>query len=100
MATQTKELLESIKASGHLEDPKRPWVALLKKSKIENFRLHDLRRTHGCYQMMAGVSLYVMGKSIGHKSEGSTKVYAHIIEKELGEARQNGINKMFEYMNK
>lgn len=114
MATQTKELLEAMKvdadsdwvfpskksASGHLEDPKRPWQDLLKKADIKNFRLHDLRRTHGCYQMMAGVSLYVMGKSIGHKSEGATKVYAHILQKELLESRQKGINKMFEYINK
>lgn len=114
MAEETKELLESMKydaesdwvfpskksASGHLEDPKRPFQDLLKRANIKSFRLHDLRRTHGCYQMMAGASLYIMGKSIGHKSEGSTKVYAHILEKELLKSRQAGINKMFEYINK
>lgn len=65
-------------ASGHLEDPKRPWQNLLKRAGIENLRLHDLRRTQGSYQAISGSSLLVIGKTLGHKSPISTSTYARL----------------------
>lgn len=49
-------------ASGHLEDPKRPWHDLLGRAGIENLRLHDLRRTMGSYQAITGASTNIIGK--------------------------------------
>jgi integrase len=43
-----------------------------------DIRIHDIRRTFGSYQALAGASLQVIGKSLGHKSQQSTQVYARL----------------------
>lgn len=45
---------------------------------LNDIRIHDLRRTFGSYQAIAGTSLQVIGKSLGHKSLQSTQVYARL----------------------
>lgn len=64
--------------SGHIEEPKSAWKRILKRARIENLRLHDLRRTLGSYQAINGANSYVIGKSLGHKSAASTEVYARL----------------------
>lgn len=55
-----------------------------KERKIElptglmDIRIHDIRRTFGSYQAIAGASLQIIGKSLGHKSQQSTQVYARL----------------------
>lgn len=108
MTTQTKELLESMKAdaennwvipsnksaSGHLEDPKRPWQDLLKRANIKNLRLHDLRRTQGSYQAITGASTNIIGKSLGHKSQSATMVYARLSADPVRESMQRATDRM------
>lgn len=64
--------------SGHIEEPKGAWKALLKRAGIEGLRLHDLRRTHGSWQAALGTSLAIIGKSLGHKNASTTQVYARL----------------------
>lgn len=64
--------------SGHVEDLKGRWRELLKRAKITNLRIHDLRRTQGSWQAGAGVPLQVIGKSLGHSSLAATQVYAQL----------------------
>lgn len=64
--------------SGHLADPKKPWKRILKKAKITDFRIHDLRRTMGSYQAIMGANSYTIGKSLGHKSQAATAIYARM----------------------
>ncbi len=45
---------------------------------LMDIRLHDIRRTFGSYQALAGASLQIIGKSLGHKSMQSTQVYARL----------------------
>lgn len=64
--------------TGHLMEPKRTWQTLLKKAKLEDLRIHDLRRTLGSWQAIMGTSLHIIGKSLGHKSQTATSVYARL----------------------
>jgi integrase len=70
--------------SGHLEEPKKVWRALLKRAALVDaegknaVRLHDLRRTLGSWQAAAGASLSIIGRSLGHKSLQATQVYARL----------------------
>ena len=41
-------------------------------------RIHDIRRTFGSYQAINGTNLLVIGRSLGHKCEKSTRVYARL----------------------
>ena len=71
--------------TGHLVEPKKAWYALLERANIQDFHLHDLRRTLGSWQVMAGASLAVVGKTLGHKNTQTTQVYARF---ELDPVRQ------------
>lgn len=62
----------------HLTDPSPAWRRVLKRAKLEDLRIHDLRRTLGSWQAAAGVSLSVIGKSLGHKNTSTTQIYARL----------------------
>ena len=91
LSPQAIEILESRKSdgdsewvfpgpgkSGHIADPKKAWKRILQSAGIEDLRIHDLRRTLGSWQAAAGANSYIIGKSLGHKSQQSTAVYARL----------------------
>lgn len=47
-------------------------------ARLEDIRIHDLRRTMGSWQARTGASLVIIGKSLGHKSQQATAVYARL----------------------
>lgn len=63
---------------GHFADPKRGWNRLLQRAKIEDLHIHDIRRTLGSYQAITGASMQIIGKSLGHKSQQATQIYARL----------------------
>jgi integrase len=65
-------------ATGHLVEPKRGWTRICKAAGIEGARIHDLRRTMGSWQAKTGASLPVIGKSLNHKSQTTTAIYARL----------------------
>ena len=64
--------------TAHMTDIRDGWASLLKRAGIENFRLHDLRRSLGSWQTITGASTAIVGKSLGHKSTQATAVYARM----------------------
>jgi len=66
------------KKVGHLVEPKGSWKSLLKRAGVENLRIHDLRRTLGSWQARQGASLTIIGKSLNHKSQQATAIYARL----------------------
>jgi integrase len=50
----------------------------LKPIDMRDIRIHDLRRTLGSWQADANVSEKIIGKTLGHLSQQSTKVYARV----------------------
>ncbi len=64
--------------SGHVEDPRKSWARVLKASKIQDLRPHDLRRSLGSWQTIQGASLQVVGASLGHRDLKSTQVYSRL----------------------
>jgi integrase len=64
--------------TGHLTGFKQSWPKLLKRAKITDFTVHDLRRTLASWQAQQNVSLFTVGKSLGHHDAGSTQIYAYL----------------------
>ena len=74
-------------ASGHVVSLKRGWKQFLKRAKLTDLRIHDLRRTLASWQAKQGTSLAIIGKSLGHSdSLKSTAVYARL---QTGSVRQS-----------
>jgi integrase len=47
-------------------------------ARLEDLRLHDLRRTNASWQAMLGSSLAIVGRSLGHRSARTTEIYARL----------------------
>lgn len=47
-------------------------------TRIDPLRIHDLRRTLGSWQAKQGASLTIIGKSLNHKSQQTTAIYARL----------------------
>jgi integrase len=82
--------------SRHLENPRTAWKQILERAGLSNLRIHDLRRTCGSYQAIAGVSMAVIGKSLGHKSLQSTAIYARLSNDPV----RAGLEKAFDFTTK
>ena len=64
------------------------------KCKIEDLRLHDLRRTLGSYMAMNNQSLQIIGKVLGHKSPAATQIYSRLAFDPLRQAMENAQTSM------
>ena len=56
--------------------------------------MHDLRRSLASFQIDAGVSLAVIGKGLGHRSQQTTAVYARLAQDPVADAWQKGTDAM------
>ncbi len=63
---------------GHYAEPKMAWSTLLKRAKLEDLRIHDLRRSMGSWMTIGGASLPMVGKALGHKTSQATSIYARL----------------------
>ncbi len=78
--------------SGHLSDPRGAWYKLLDRAGIENFHIHDLRRTMGSWQTIQGTSTSIVGKSLGHKSQAATAVYSQLNLEPVKKSMQKAVD--------
>jgi integrase len=76
--------------SGHLVDLKKQWYAFRERAGIPDVRIHDIRRSRGSYLAIAGVSLQQIGAVLGHRSLGSTEIYARLHQESLRQAIESG----------
>ena len=80
--------------TGHLNDPKKAWKRILERAEIKDLRMHDLRRTFGSWQAALGANSYVIGKSLGHKSQQSTAIYARLNLDPVRESTNKAVDAM------
>ncbi|MCH9806706.1 MAG: site-specific integrase [Alphaproteobacteria bacterium] len=58
----------------------RPWFRIRAAADLDDVRLHDLRHAFASVGAMAGLSLPIIGKLLGHKHHATTQRYAHLAE--------------------
>jgi integrase len=68
----------AFRGENHLADPRKAWTRLLAASGLKDLHMHDLRRTQGSWQAAMGISLAIIGKSLGHADLKSTQVYSRL----------------------
>ena len=83
-------------STGHLTEPKKGWKRILERGGIDDLRLHDLRRTLGSWQAKTGASLAIIGKSLHHKSQNTTAIYARLDLDPVRESVNSATNAILE----
>jgi len=78
----------------HLVEPKSAWARVVKGAKLNDCRMHDLRRTLGSWQAATGASLLIIGKSLGHRSESATRIYARLATDPVRESVEKATKEM------
>jgi integrase len=63
-------------------------------ARLDDIRIHDLRRTMGSWQARTGASLAIIGKSLGHKRQQATAVYARLDLDPIREAMETATTAM------
>jgi integrase len=81
--------------SGHIEEPKQAWKRILKKANIKDLRIHDLRRTLASWQVRTGASSFIIGKTLGHKNQQATAIYARVSKDVARTSMEEAVNAMF-----
>lgn len=73
----------------YLINVNKPWGRIRKEAKLEDVRLHDLRRTVGSWLAQSGHSLHLIGKVLNHSNESTTKIYAHLKDDDTRKALED-----------
>lgn len=60
------------------QDIKRSFATAVRRSKIHDFKFHDLRHTFASHLIMAGIDLTTVKELLGHKDIKMTMRYAHL----------------------
>ncbi len=84
----------SIHTDSHIVSPWRAWDRIREASGLTDLRIHDLRRSLGSWQAVAGASLAVIGKSLGHASLRSTQVYSRLTLEPVRESVNRAVEAM------
>lgn len=66
--------------------PKKLWDAVRVEAGCPDLRMHDLRHSFASAALAAGFSLDQIGELLGHKSNQTTKRYAHLVEEMAAKA--------------
>lgn len=70
----------------HMINISKPWLRIRKAAKLEDVRLHDLRRTVGSWLAQSGNSLHLLGKVLNHSNQSTTAVYARFAQDDVRNA--------------
>ncbi|EKE10543.1 MAG: integrase family protein [uncultured bacterium] len=71
-----------------IQEIKKAWDTIRKKSGFPDLRIHDLRHTHASHLVSSGLSLSIVGKLLGHTQASTTQRYAHLADEPLRQAAQ------------
>ena len=67
-------------------DIKVAWAYTIRRSKVKNFRFHDLRHTFASRLVQSGVQIQVVQELLGHATLEMTQRYAHLAPGDLRRA--------------
>jgi len=69
-----------------IQDIKKAWDTIKKRTELKDFTIHDLRHTYASHLVSSGLSLSIVGKLLGHTQASTTMRYAHLADEPLREA--------------
>jgi integrase len=82
--------------AGHIGPPRKKWAKFLKRAKLTDLHLHDLRRTLGSWMTNKGASLQLTMRALGHRSVDAAMIYQRLEIDPVRDAMQCGITGFFD----
>jgi integrase len=79
-------VIQGRKKNAHLIGLQKIWERIRKRAGLDDVRIHDLRHSFASVGATGGDSLLVIGAVLGHKSEATTKRYAHLSDDPIRQA--------------
>lgn len=95
-SSQQVDQIGESKLAGKIQNVAEKQKILLPTGLLD-VRIHDLRRTFASYQAMTGASLQVIGKSLGHKSQQATQIYARLNLDPVRDSVEKAVDAMFSF---
>ena len=89
-------IIPGAKEGSHWVELKKVWKRIKTRAKIEDVRLHDLRRTEGSWLAQSGNSLHLIGRVLNHSCTSTTAIYAHFAQDHVREALENHAQRLLE----
>lgn len=82
--------------AGHIGPPRKKWAKFLKRAKLSDLHLHDLRRTLGSWMTHEGANVQVTMRALGHKSVDAAMRYQRLEIAPVRDAMQRGVEGFFQ----
>jgi integrase len=99
--TKTEFVFPGDGVTGHLVEPKRAWARILKRAKIQNLHLHDLRRSMASWMANTGANAPLIQSAMNHKDMKTTlSIYAHTVKDAERAAREKAKRFMLSHKGK
>ncbi|MBN1281640.1 MAG: site-specific integrase [Alphaproteobacteria bacterium] len=67
-----------VKSETHIVDMRTSWRNFLQRAGIEDFRMHDLRRTYGSWLTRRATNETIIQQALGDKSKAAAAVYMQV----------------------
>jgi integrase len=71
---------------GHLVGLPKAWARVLRRAKINNLRIHDIRRSVGTAMARTGASPHLIATGLGHRSIASARAYVRLAGEDARQA--------------
>ena len=85
---------------GPIRNVNEAWTRITARAGLQDLTVHDLRRTFGSYQALAGSSLVEIGRSLGHApGSKATAIYARLTSDAVRQSAERGVAKLLEAAN-
>jgi integrase len=75
---------------GHVTDYKAQWYRIRKAAGVLDKTMHHTRHTNASYKVIGGVSLPLVGGSLGHADMKSTETYSHLHQSAIADGNLTG----------
>jgi integrase len=76
---------------GHLVGLPKAWARVLRRAKIKNLRIHDIRRSVGTAMARTGASPHLIATGLGHRSIASARAYVRLAGEDARQALGNAV---------
>lgn len=78
----------------------RCWDRVRRRARVEDLRIHDLRRSVGSLLAQSGASLPLIGKVLNHSSQRATEIYARFSRDDVRRALEEQEPKIVRHLNR